>query len=172
MRRTLYLVTAALLAASVMTGCGSDAVVVRVDGHPITEGDVEALLAGSTTPRSTFVGVMELLVFDDVLARTARDELGVTVSPDDVQAQIQQFKDSYQGTGQTYDEALAEAGFTLDFVAAQARIRVLALQITDLVQPDLDTWVLNAMRAADIRVDPDYGVWRTDPNPAIYPLDS
>lgn len=81
------------------------------------------------------------------------DELGVEVTDDDRQAAIAQVLPSPDMVTDVL------AGFSDDFAATFARDAGCAVAIQDALGDGFDAWIDEALRTADITVNPRYGSW-------------
>ncbi len=119
MKRLLVLATAASLA---LTACSTGAV-ATVDGRPITADEVAALyIDGDTIETQIFSDSLYSLILNDIITSAAEAEWGLSVTPEELDAEIAELESQFALQGSTLAaelEARNLATHYLDVFGAQ-----------------------------------------------------
>lgn len=123
--------------ALVVAACSSSGeVVATVDGKPITQESVEELFVtdGGSVDRAQFAQELRNAIVEVILIDAAKNEFGIDVTPEEIDARYQELVDQVESTGTSYDDFLAQQAIT------DARVRRIAHQfvIQDAVTAALE----------------------------------
>lgn len=119
-------------------------IIARVDGRPIHLHEAQARVQGLSTVHGDVQGVLgegwpeqilQSLVDDQILLEQA-EELGITVSDEDVQAYVDRVEGMI-GTDQSLDEWLAEQGLTIAELERRAALQLVGARVYLTVTDDV-----------------------------------
>lgn len=163
MRRALI---AAGLAVVVAACSGADTV-VKIDGVRLDVDDIPVETEASTIDLEIFRNALNWVVRDRVLTAAAGEEFGIAFDQEEMGAQASDALASLSPADQLDPRA------NLDYFLIQARVGrdgLLWSSIESLLPEGVDQneWAIDRLLAAEVEVDPRYGVWRTTPEPLVY----
>ena len=149
---TRFLLVTALIVALVasLTACGSNDIAARVNGEEISRAEldeqVEILRAQSPQMFEGEEGEERILDFkrrllesmiDNVLVRQAAEERGVTVSDEEIDAQLEDLKAGFPSE-EEFETALADANLTLADLRDQLREQLTTQRLMEELAGDAD----------------------------------
>ncbi len=120
----------ALSSALFLAACGggSDAVAATVDGTDITVGDIEGLIdpgEEATIPKADFAQMLGFEIQQRIVVDAAADELGISLTDDEVAAEATALFDEANTTGVSREQFLADNGVTEGLLERVARQQLL-----------------------------------------------
>lgn len=119
----------------VLTACGGGgAVVATVNGAEITSEDVEALYSEGlgAVPAEQFAENLRNTIVEFIVIQEAEGRFGITFTPEEIEARVAELRTQIeaqiesQGQELTYEEFLAEQGFTEDRIYRIAHQQLVA----------------------------------------------
>lgn len=126
----LTLATALGLAAC---GASGGATAATVDGQTITVDDVNGMLSldeGAVT-KTQFAQILGLLVEWSIVEKAAAEELGLTVTDDEITAEADRIFEEFADEGQSREDFVATRGFTEAFLQMVGHQEALYRKIHD-----------------------------------------
>lgn len=161
--RRLLLIVGLVIAA---TGCGGSSYVATVDGQTIDLDDLRIETEANTVPSQTVRIALDILILDTVLVPAAERDFGIRLDNADVDAWI--------ATNVPSDpEQLGDPRPAADSFPRFARVADNGLLWPEVANalPEGQTvveWRNATLAAADVEVNPRYGVWLLEPSPQVY----
>lgn len=161
-RITLLILGLALVA----TGCSGSQTVAVVDGETITLDDVPAVTDAAAIDAGNFRIALTTLIRVKVLSRAAEQQFGVVVDDQAVAGEVERLiQQPEQLRANGFPPEYINERFLELFVQAPPT-GMLVAAVTDAVAPDfaVNEWIADQLAAADIEVNPRFGVWLNEPS--------
>ena len=104
--------------AIVVSACSGGSLVATVDGVEINNGDVEELITAdlATVPADLYAQLIQTLIVHKVVSGAALEEFGISISTEEVDAQVLALTAQIEVSGGTLEEAAAQQGLSLEAV--------------------------------------------------------
>ena len=160
MKKTLTLAIFCLALAA----CSGSSAVMTVNDVSFDLADIPVTTDSSSIELDIFRNALNWVVADEVLTKAAEEQFGIAFSD----AEVRTVAEAALAASDSSDPRT-----NIDYLRIQAKFgqqglvwQPLGEALPEGVLPI--EWALDQLRAADVEVNPKYGEWRVDPEPAVY----
>jgi foldase protein PrsA len=131
--KRLTALTAAAVLALAACGTSPGTTAATVDDRAITVGEVNGLIhtEEGTITKEVFANFLGLLVEWSVVERAAADELGITVSDEEILTEVNRIFEEFADEGQSMEDFVTSRGVTEEFLRMVAHQEVLYRQVSE-----------------------------------------